>query len=186
MPSFDNDHFEIESTMILHLYKVLAAKIRMKVSDPDTILVYTLYHMLFWPIEREISIETMDKHRNQTQLINVRQIFNSFTPACINALPAWYSFTGCKYEPSFHRKGRKTCWNVLEKNIEFQLAFGNDGSDTDVKSEDIATVEKYACKLYNAKSKDVNGARVEIFQNAYGCTKADHFSCKPKPQKLLL
>lgn len=164
---FENNHFEVESKMILHISKVRATNIYIRAANIDTLLVYLLYHMQYWANEREIIIET--KHKNQIQLINVRKIFVSLSPCLIQALPAWYFFTGCAYEPSFHGKGRKTCMKILEKNPDFQTAFGNLGSNLDTMNIDvIALLEEYTCQLYGSKDKDINRVRFENFQKAYG------------------
>lgn len=104
-------------------------------------------------------------NKNTSQMINVREIFKMFSPTFINALPAWYFFTGCRYEPSFYGKGRKTCLKVLEKNVGFQAAFGSMSSNLGHPKEDVlAVLEEFTCHLYNSKAKDVNFRR-QYFSN---------------------
>lgn len=168
LSSFENNHFEIESKMILHIYKVRAMNICVRVSNPDTILIYLLYHMQFLPIEKNIYLETGNVNKNNVQFINVRQIFSSLNPELINALPAWYAFTGCPYEPSFYGKGRKICLKALEKKYEFQTTFATIGSESNQpKEEEITILEEFTCQLYSTKQKDVNSARVKLFHDAY-------------------
>lgn len=126
--SFENNHIELESKIILHLQKIVAKRILVKISSSETLMVYPLYHMQFWPIGREIWIETGDVQKNTMQLINVTQIFRLCDHVFVNALPAWYVFSACLYEPSFYGKGRKSCLKTLEKNSQFQISFGNIGN----------------------------------------------------------
>lgn len=165
---FANNHFEVESKVIFHVSKILATIIRIQTPNPDTILVYLLYHMQYWQHEKEIFIETGDVNRNTVQRINVRQIFKSLSPVFINALPAWHIFTGSRDEPAFYGKGKKTCLKTLEKDNASQIAFGNITSNIPfVKEDNIAAIEEFTCKLYNSKCKIVNEARVNIFENGY-------------------
>lgn len=166
---FKNNHFEVESKMILHAYHFRANNIRFRASNTDSILVYLLYHMQFWPIEKNIWIERGDIKKNTIQMINARQIFNKLNPTIINALPAWHVFTGCLYEPSFHGKGKKTCFKVLRDNVAFQKAFGDLGENASDKQNDLITqIESFTCQLYHTKAIEVNKSRLEIFRTAYG------------------
>lgn len=179
LSSFQNNHMEVESKMILHIHKIRAMNIRVCVENADPILIYSLYHMQFWLNEKEIWIETGDVSKNTFQLVNVHQIFSMLSPSFINALPAWYIFSGCAYEPSFYGKGRKTCFKILQKKSEFEAAFGFLGNNSDMPNEEhIAVLEEYTCELYNNKSKNVNRARLDIFQNAYGSKERFDFKRK--------
>lgn len=173
LPTFENNHFEIESKIILHMYKIRATNIRIKIANTDTILVYLLYHLQFWPNDREIWIETGDINKNTTQVISVSQIHNVLSLIFVNAMPAWYVFNGCCYEPSFHGKGIKTCIKTLEKEVEFQTVFGKVGNATELSKEDIASIECYTCQLYGTKNTDINNARCTHFQKAYGSKDKD-------------
>lgn len=172
LPKFENNHFEIESKVILHLYQIRATNICIKISNSDAILVYLLYHLQFWPNERGIWIEIGDVNKN-TQTINVRQIYSALSSIYVNSLPAWYVFTGCSYEPSFYGKGRKSCIKVFEKKSDFQHAFTAIGNNAELREEDIAFLESYTCQLYGTNASDINDARWIIFQKAYGSKNID-------------
>lgn len=103
---FENNHIETETKIILHVDQIAAETILIKVSSADTLIVYLLYHMQFWPNKKQIWIEHGDTMRNTAQLVNVGEIFRKLSPIFINALPAWYVYTGCTYEPAFYGKGR--------------------------------------------------------------------------------
>lgn len=164
--NFQNNHFEFESKMILHINKMSAKNIRVKTANPDSALIYLLYHMQFWDQERELLIETGDANKNTCAQINVRPIFKSLTPSMVNALPPWFIFSGCVYEPSFYGKGKKIGFKLLEKNVRIQGVFGSIGKNR-LKDDDIAALEEYTCSLYGQKGGDVNQARSDIFQKRY-------------------
>lgn len=147
--------------------KVFAENIRVRTANPDSVLVYLLYHMQYWNQNREIVIECGDANMNTGQQINVRNIFRTMTPVMINALPSWFIFTGCVYEPSFYGKGKKSCMKLLEKNLRAQNVFASIGNGSTLKDEDIAILEEYTCSLYGQKTSDVNEARLHIFQKGY-------------------
>lgn len=165
--NFDNNHIELESKIVLHLEKVVAKNILMKISCTDSIIVYVLYQMQFWKNDRAIWIETGDVRKNTMKLISVQQISRHLSHTLINALPAWYVFTGCRYEPSFHGKARKSCLKVLEKSPQFQISFGNIGTTLPASQHDVAVLEAFTCELYHANVKTVNEARLNIFENSY-------------------
>lgn len=167
LPSFENDHIEIDSKMIYHMNKMFAKNIRVQTENPDSALVYLLYHMQYWDQNKEIIIECGDANKNTFQQINVRSIFRALTPIMLNALPAFHVFTGCMYEPSFYGKGKKTCMKLLEKNVRTQRVFAGLGNGNNLTEEDIGVLEEYTCSLYGQKTSEVNDARAKIFQKGY-------------------
>ena len=75
-----------------------------------------------------------------------------------------HAFSGCYQISSFLRKGKKTCWNVLEKNPHLFQAFALLGTQQEASDELIQSLEEYVCKLYGEKRcLDVNQARRKIF-----------------------
>lgn len=105
--------------------KMRANDIVVRTSKPEKILVYLLYYMQFWSSEKTIWMEIWDAQKNTLEQINVSKIYASMESVMVKALPAWYIFTGCEYEPSFFAKGKKTASKKFEKNTEYQLAFAN-------------------------------------------------------------
>lgn len=159
--TYANNHIEIETRIIMHIQKIRANNILVRTYNCDTTLVYLLYHMQFWNKEKEIFIETCSSliNTNDTKRMNVRKSMNLHSSELINALPAWYAFTGCYYEPSFYRKGRKSCFKVLRDSTEFQRAFSRLGFGMKITEGNNQTIEQYACKLYGSKCCTINEAR---------------------------
>lgn len=163
---FENNHFELESKMILHIYKMQTKNIRVVTSNADSVFVHLLYHMQFWGQNREVVIEMGDATKNIKQ-INVRKVFKTLTPMMLNALPSWTVFTGCIYEPAFYRKGKKTCMKALKNNMQAQNAFAAIGIEKNGNDERIAVLEGYTCSLYGQKTQEVNQARASMFKKIY-------------------
>lgn len=184
LSSFQNNHPEVESKMIFHMNKILATDILVRTSEPEKMLVYLIYNMQSWKNEKQIWMEIGDVKKNTSEQINVNNIYSELDMNFVKALPAWYIFTGCDYEPSFYGKGRKTCFKYFEKSTEYQVAFANFGMH-EPTDRDIELIEKYTCQLYNMECKKVNDARVQIFQRAYTTKKGIDFTKKGSSKTLV-
>ena len=68
---------------------------------------------------------------------------------------------------SFFRKGKTTCYKVLESKSKFQRAFGQLGSDWDLPASTAKDLEHFLCAAYGCKAKEVNLARYEMFDKKY-------------------
>lgn len=108
---------------------------------------------------------------NRASLVNVRDIFSEIDPSIINALPAWYIFTGCSYKPTFFAKTRKKTYNSLVKKPLIQDAFKNVGSCVRLSAEVCDAIEDFTCQLYNSDTHSVNLARVQHFKKAFTAKK---------------
>lgn len=162
--NFENNHIETETKIILHLYQIAAETILIKLSSADTLMVYLLYHMQFWPNNKQIWIEHGGTMRNTAQLVNVGEVFRKSSPIFINALPAWYVYSGCAYEPAFYGKSKKTCFKSLQKDIKFQAAFADIDKRPD--SIELNVLEEYTCQMYQTRAKTVNEARTQMFESS--------------------
>lgn len=186
LQSFQNNHIEVESRMVFHLSKIRARDILIRTPKHEKMLVYLIYHIHKWDTNldgdtnnKQIWLEIGDSNKGTLEQINVNEIHKSLTHNMVNALSAWYIFTGCEYEPSFHGKGRKTCFKHFEKSTEYQVAFANIGVH-EPSERDIQMIERYTCQLYNLTCDEVNDGRVKMFQNAYTTKKGIDFSKKGK------
>ena len=63
------------------------------------------------------------------------------------ALLGLHAFTGCDQVSSFLRKGKFTCWKVLEKNPHLLNAFAQLGTDREPSEELLQSMEEYLCPL---------------------------------------
>lgn len=133
--------------------------------------------MQTWTKDKIIWMEMGDMNKNTLEQINVNNIYNSLNMTMIKAIPAWYVFTGCEYEPSFYGKGRKTSFKLFERSTEYQIAFANFGVH-EPSIRDKQLIQKYTCQLYNSECEKVNDARVNAFQKAYTTKNAIDFTKK--------
>lgn len=177
--SLCNNHIEMETIMIFHMYQVSATDIIIKIQNTDIVIVYLLYHMQFFENGKNIWLETGDANKNDYQIIDVGEIFKKLTNNFVNALPGLYVYTGCRYEPSFFGKGKKKCFKILEKYPELQKSFGNLGTYDSVLQQDIEQLERFTCLLYGTQFENVNEARVNLFTKAYE-SKATNIAKKGK------
>lgn len=164
--NFENNHIETDTKIILHVNQIAVGTILIKVSSADTLMVYLLYHMQFWPNEKQVWIEHGDTMRNAAQLVNVSEVFRKLSPILINALPAWHAYTGCIYEPAFYGKTRKTCFKLLQKDIKFQSAFADLDKGPNSSHLNDSLIEEYTCQLYQTRAKTVNEARLQMFESS--------------------
>lgn len=183
LPSFQNNHIEVESKIIFHLNKIRVNDILVRTSQPEKMLLCLLYHMQSWKNEKNIWMEIGDAKKNSLGQVNVSEIYSALSSTMIKALPAFYIFTGSEYEPSFYGKGRKTCFKHFEKNTEYQLAFANFGLHSP-STRDIELIQKYTCQLYNSEDEKVNAARVNAFKKAYTSKNGIDFTKKGELKKI--
>lgn len=106
--------------------------------------------------------------------IHINEMFDNLGPTLCAALPAFHSFTGCDYTPSFFKKGKIRPFEILKSSIEFQSVFSNFGKLCYIRVEDILKIEEFVCKLYKTSAVTVNEARFEVFYK----------TCKPTSQKI--
>ena len=109
---------------------------------------------------------------NNTRYIDVNSIYESLGASICDALPGFHAFTGCDFNPSFYRRGKRGPFNLLFSNKKYQEAFASihDVSNIECNSE---IIEDFLCKMYATKKNglhkisNVNDARVQIFMNNY-------------------
>lgn len=166
VPKFANNHIEVETLIILHLAQVPTENtILVKTGSLDDVLIYILYHMQFALKGNYICIEMANVKKNAVERVNIRTLHDSLNKNVLNALPGWFVFTGCKYEPAFYNKGRATTFKKMIKFSNHQTAFSKLGMSTFKIDETTAELERFVCELYQSKEIDVNRARAKIFEN---------------------
>ena len=68
----------------------------------------------------------------------------------------------------FFKKGKKTCWSILQKYPQFLDVCMELGTDWEPNEHIIAQLEEYVCKLFGQKKvRCVNIARQQIFWEKY-------------------
>lgn len=172
--ALQNNLINFDCKAILHLSKTCNnCNIVIRTRNIDSILILILYHMQYINENKLIWIDTNYLNKKGGDLIDIRKIFITLSSTILNALPAWYIFTGCAYEPSFFGKTRKKTYQLLEKEMWIQEAFGKLGTREHPPKEVCDAIEAFTTKLYKAGENKVNTARAQIFQSAFNNKKGE-------------
>ena len=83
------------------------------------------------------------------------------------AMIGFHAFTGNDYVSAFFRKGKNKCWQLMISNEEYIKAFTELGDEWDVSAETFNVLEKFVCRLYQSRKREVNLARHELFLKKY-------------------
>ena len=86
-----------------------------------------------------------------------------------SALLGFHAFTGNDYVSSFFKKGKISCWRILEKHPQFLKTFAELGESHRL-SESIMfdSLEEFVCLMYGSTChKKVNSLRLQMFQTKY-------------------
>ena len=70
-----------------------------------------------------------------------------------NALPGFHAITGCDYNPSFYRKGKKRPLTILRQSDEYRKAFSDLGENNVNIDAVFKKLETFVCHLYNIIKK---------------------------------
>ena len=84
-----------------------------------------------------------------------------------SALIGFHSLTGNDYCSSFLRRGKGTCWKILEKQDKFLNLFVRFGDSWLLDEDTLQTLEEYICLLYGRRSNEMNSVRYEKFKDQY-------------------
>lgn len=172
LPVFDNNHFESASRIIFHLRRTKNNHVLIKTNDVNYVLVSVLYHMQFMHKDKKVYIQSLQSSRASRKIVDVRKIYESLDLSLVLALPGWYVFTGCQYEPAFYNKPRRTSFKILTKYQDYQNAFAELGQHAIVPDEIFTSIENFTCILYNnSGTSNINQLRADIFERKYKARK---------------
>ena len=164
--SLSSNQEEADTKVILHCHAILVESsssivtLRSPSGDTDiVILAMTLLHEFN---DRVILDDGSGKNR---KLISLKEI--SIEEEIIEALIGFHAYTGNDYVSSFFRKGKDTCFKVLEKSSKFQRAFSRLGEDWQLSDELFSKVEEFVCYLYGSRLKDINLLRFNMYTKKY-------------------
>ena len=78
------------------------------------------------------------------------------------ALLGFHAFIGNDYVSSFFRKGKMTCWKIIENNDRFEEFFSELGLGLQIDDNITMLAEEYVIRLYCGRSKDLDAFRYNI------------------------
>ena len=138
--------------------------------DAD-IAVYSIYFQQFLEVQLFVKIGNGKDKR----LLQIANISSELGKNLCAALPAFHCFTGNDYTSAFYGIGKTRAFKAIQRNEDFINLFKLFGDTFLFNSELFPMVEKFVCKLYVVKTKNVNEGRYIKF---YGKKKT------PEPQQL--
>ena len=157
---------EADTKVILHCLNVLSndptSVITLRCHSGDTdifiLAVVMLYMFRDWVVYD-------DGHGKSQKLFKLADVH--IEDEVIDALIWFHAFTGNDYVSSFFRKGKETCFKVLEANPKFRSAFAHLGALWNMEDRLISNLEEYVCKLYGFSSTSINKVRYDLFNRKY-------------------
>jgi len=100
----------------------------------------------------------------KTRCISIHDIYHSLGPYKAVSLRGFNSFTGCDVVSAFFEKGKKTCWNTLNRHEDSWRAFYalsfplNEMPETVMKE-----LEEFVIRLYSGTKATCDEARLELY-----------------------
>ena len=85
----------------------------------------------------------------------------------IDSLIGFHACTGNDFVSSFFRKGKKKCFEILNRKSKFQNEFSTLGDAWEITDKMLNVIQLYICQLYNSKKSFVNELRFESFFKKY-------------------
>ena len=82
--------------------------------------------------------------RSKTQrIIYINELHSSLSPNVCKALPGFYAFTRCDYNPSYFRKAKARPFQILSSSTELLDAFSKLSNQSCNVSEILPVIEKF-------------------------------------------
>ena len=172
------NHEEADTRMMAHCANLEGpATVVIRSTDSDVLgIAIGNFHQLKDGIQ--LYMEAGLTSDNSLRYIDINKIVKQLGPQLSKAIPGFIAFTGCDQLPAFSRRGKKGPFAVLEKNEEYQIAFGSLGFSETISENTLASLEKFTCEMYPKRGKKVpaptvNEARLFAFLKVFKPTKKD-------------
>ena len=122
--------------------------------DTD-IAVYSIYFQRFLEVELFVKIGNGKDKR----LLKIANISSELGKDLCAALAAPHCFTGNDYTSAFYGIGKTRAFKAIQRNEDFINLFKSFGDTFLFSSELFPMMEKFVCKLYAVKTKNVSEGR---------------------------
>lgn len=172
-------HEEADTKMIFHVCQLnVDANVTIRCSDTD-VLIIMLANMS--NVSSNLQICMQVGVGNNQRFINVTRLYEALGHDTSAALPAFHAFTGCDFNPSFFRKGKKRPLSIMRKSAYFTESFMQMSNPSDNRQDIFARIEEFICQVYGFKAlKSVDEARIASFQKTYKLIEKDDVFRLPK------
>lgn len=89
---------------------------------------------------------------NKKRCIDICQLYAELGLSLSLSLPGFHALTGCDYNPSFFKRGKKKPFKILKKNIEYQEALKHlrKAYIFERSTEVFEIIEKFVCEIYGS------------------------------------
>ncbi|GFX71543.1 hypothetical protein TNCV_2695311 [Trichonephila clavipes] len=115
------EHKEADTRIIHHICQIsVDAQVVVRYSDSD-ILIILLGNLDHQNASLKLWIQW--SVGNHERVISINGLYQDLGISLSKALPCFYVITGCDYTPAFFRKGKLRPFKLLEKSVEYQLAW---------------------------------------------------------------
>ncbi|GFW27137.1 uncharacterized protein TNCV_93631 [Trichonephila clavipes] len=110
---------------------------------------------------------------NHERLISINDLFQGLGIFLSKALPCFHATTRCDYTPKLFRKGKLKPFKMLEKSVEYQLAYQEIITD-DENERSFTTLEKFIRHMYRVPNfSNVNDVHFYLFSKTYQSKQLD-------------
>ena len=161
-----SSHEEADTKFILHAKHVAthfpSPRVVLRSHSGDTDIIVLAVALLQEYRDRIMLDDGSGKSRRTVKLNDV-----DLDEDVIGALIGFHAFTGNDYCSSFFRKGKETCFKVMQRKSNFSQAFSRVGTEWDLPDDLFKELEIYVCSLYGSNSKDINKARYLQFKKKF-------------------
>ncbi|GFW95006.1 uncharacterized protein TNCV_476051 [Trichonephila clavipes] len=171
--SLSCDEHEADTRIIYHICQIsVDAQVVVRCSDSNILIIFlgNLDHL-----NASLKLWIQWGVGNHERLISFNDLYQDLCISLSKALPCFHAITGCDYTPTFFRKGKLRPFKLLEKSVEYQLAYQEIITDDDDEIERIfATLEKFICHMYGVpNSSNVNDVHFYLFSKTYQSKEVD-------------
>ena len=169
-PEFLSNHDEGDTKVILHANMILNedpdAVVTIRSPSGDTDILVIMVGLLHDGHGDRIIFD--DFHGDSRKVYTLGNILFLLDDEIINSLIGFHAFTGNDFVSSFFRKGKNTCFKLLQKHKCFRNAFSQLGSNWELSEETLDSLESFVVRLYGVtKAPNVNAARHKIFSTKF-------------------
>ena len=163
---------EADSRMVVHILHAVqsgAKKIMVRSVDTDVLVILISQFFYIHHICADIDLWIAFGTGKDFCYYSINSIAFTLGERISNALPMFFTLTGCDSTSSFFRKGKKIAWITWKSYPEVTNAFlairENPFQQIKIDSEEFRCIERFIILLYDKDSitESVNDARRELF-----------------------
>ena len=167
-PELFSNHDEGDTKVILHAYSILKADadtaVTIRSPSGDTDIVILMIGLLYQYKDRVILDDFHGAAKRKSYKLSDIELDDDI----VESLIGFHAFTGNDFVSSFFKKGKSTCFKLMENNSLFKAAFAQLGSSWDLSDDTYNTLQSFVIKLYGTKKvATVDEARYNIFKKKY-------------------